>query len=90
MFWLIRKLIFVGFLVGAGWFILQMDYHGRSVKGRIREFLNAPLIQEIVRQARGEVDRYLNKKKFPTGPAMENLDESERKNLNEVLKKESR
>ena len=90
MFWLIRKLLFVGFLVGVGWFILQLDYHGRPVKERAREFFNAPLIQEIVRQVRGEVAQYLNKEKLPTGPAMENLDEHEKKKLDEVLKKESR
>lgn len=88
MFWLLRKLFFLGVLGALFWVILQLDYQGRPVKDHVREFLNAPLIQEIVRQVRGEVDSYLKKRNLPTGPAMENIDEKEKEKLEEVLEKE--
>ena len=90
MLWLIRKLVMLAVFAGLLWVILQLDYKGRPVKDYLGEFLQAPLVQEIVRQGRGAVMGYVKKDLKKETPAMEELEESERKELERVLEEESK
>ncbi len=90
MFWLLKKLVLLALIAGFVMWLLQLEYQGRPVRERAREFLQAPLIQEIVRQAKEAVSGYLKKEiKVPQGPAMEKIEEGERKELEKVLEKEA-
>ena len=90
MFWLLRKLVTIGVIVGLIWVILQLDYHGRPVKDRLGTLCRTPLVQEIGRRIKGAVGGYLKKDlKGESGPAMEELEPGDREKLKQVIEEES-
>lgn len=89
MFWLVRKLFFLGILALLVWVILNLEYQGRPVKKHVSELVKTPLVQEITRQVRGAVASYLKKDVKESGPAMEELGETERRELEKLLKEEA-
>lgn len=90
MFWLLKKLVTLLVIIGVVWFIFQLDYQGKPVSQRVQEFTKAPLVQEVSRQAKELVMKYLYKKKILNGPAMENLTDEEKKELDKVIKEKSK
>ncbi len=90
MLWLIRKLLMLAVFAALVWLILQLDYKGRPVKDYANEFLQAPLVREIVRQGKGLAAGYLKKDLKEESPAMEEVGEEERRELEKVLEEESK
>ncbi len=89
MFWLLKKLLTLVVFVGLILVILNLDYKGRPVRDYAAEFLKAPLIQEISRQAKQIVVGYLHKDLKNSAPAMEKIEEQERQELEKVIEHET-
>jgi hypothetical protein len=86
---LIRFIFTWGIIVGLVWVILQLDFQGKPVKERVSEFIKAPLIQEVVRQAKGVAVGLLTKD-LKDEPAMEKVKNEERALLEKVLEEEAK
>ena len=90
MLWLLKKLLILGVVIGLVILVLNLDYQGVPIKQRIETVLKTPLVQEISRQARGIVVGYLKKDVQELAPAMEEIGEKERKDLERLLEEASR
>ena len=90
VFWLIKKIISLVVLVVVVIFVLNFKVRGRPIQDYLNEVFRSPLIQEVVRQGKEMVMGYLHKDIQPPGPAMEKLEETERKELEKVLEKETK
>ena len=92
MFWLLKKIFGLGVFVAVLFFALQLRVGGRPLKDYLIDFYRAPLVQEAIRQGREVLQKYLHKDVGGggEGPAMEKVSEEEKKELEQVLERESR
>lgn len=98
MFWLLKKIFGLGVAIAVVFFALHLQVGGRPVKDYLADFYKSPIVQKVlddtVRQGKDAVLSYLKKDVAPSAsdadaPPMEHVEEEERKELEEVLKKES-
>jgi hypothetical protein len=97
MIWLFKKIFGLGIAIALVFFALQLQIGGRPAKDYVADVYQSPIVQEAIRQGKGIVLSYLHKDVTPSGesegvsgPPMEHLEEDERRELEDVLKKESR
>ncbi len=89
MFWIFRKIFGLAVLAAIAFFVMQYSFQGRPIKDYLVDFYSAPLVQEAGRQAKIAVMRYLNQGPKTGGdqPAMDELKDDERAELESILKK---
>ncbi|GEM_PF-3234917 len=98
MFWLIKKVFGIGIFAALVFFALQFQVGGRPIKDYVVRFYQSPLIQEAIRQTTTAVKSYLQKDVTSSkpgdpnvnAPAMDPLPDEDRRELENVLKKEAR
>ena len=90
MIWLIEKIFSLGVLAAVVFFAMQFSVGGRPVKDYVMVVYRSPLIREAVRQGVDIIKSYLDKdvgSSKSNGPAMENLNDDEKKELEKLLEK---
>lgn len=92
MIWLFKKIFGLGVVIAIVFFALHIQVGGRPAKDYLSDFFRSPLVQEAWRQGKGAVLSYLQKDVTPAEDAvpMEQLDDDERKELENILKEKSR
>ena len=92
MFWLIRKLVFWSLLIWGVVWLLNKPFEGRPLKDYLKEFIRAPIVQEGIDFTRQMIREQFDKGTPQKGvdKPMETISEKERKDLESILKKESR
>lgn len=96
MIWLFKKLFGIAVTIAIIFFALHLQIGGRQAKDYIVEAWKNPIVQAVVQQGKETVMGYLNKDispsvTSPTGakddsaPPMEQLEDDERKELENVL-----
>jgi hypothetical protein len=93
MFWLLKKIFGIGIAIALVFFALHLQVGGRPAKEYVVDAYRSPLVQEAIRQGKEAVLSYLRKDVAApddSAPPMEHLDDDERRELEDVLKKESR
>jgi hypothetical protein len=103
MFWLLKKIFGLGVTIAVIFFALHFQVGGRPVKDYLADFCRSPLVQSTFqgawRQSKDAVLGYLRKDIAPSdspdskgvkdGAPMDQVDDDERKELEDVLKKKS-
>jgi hypothetical protein len=88
MFWLLKKIFGIGVLVAVVFLALQYSVGGRPLKDYVIDLYKAPIFQEAVRQGKEFAFKYLGKyRSGQDGPALDKVDDEDRRELEKVLKK---
>lgn len=94
MFWLLKKIFGLGITIAVIFFALHLQIGGRQVKDYVTDFYHSSLFQDAWVKSKDAVLGYLQKDVSPSSPKegspMDQVDDEERKELEDVLKKESR
>ena len=94
MFWLLKKIFGLGITIAVIFFALHLQVGGRQVKDYVTDFYHSSLFQDAWVKSKDAVLGYLQKDVSPSSPKegspMDQVDDEERKELEDVLKKESR
>lgn len=97
MIWLFKKIFGLGIAIALVFFALHLQIGGRPAKEYVVDVYKSPIVQEAIRQGKDSILSYLHKDIAPPGeskdesdPPMEHLNDDERRELEDVLKKESR
>jgi hypothetical protein len=92
VFWLLKKIFGLGVTIAVIFFALHLQVGGRQVKDYVADFYHSSLFQDAWVKSKDAVLGYLQKDVAPSkeGSPMDQVDDDERKELEDVLKKESR
>ncbi|HSA59544.1 MAG TPA: hypothetical protein VLJ37_07650 [bacterium] len=97
MIWLFKKIFGLGIAIALVFFALHFQIGGRPAKDYVVDVYRSAIVQEAIRQGKDSILSYLRKDISPpnesegeSAPPMEHLDDDERRELEDVLKKESR
>ena len=92
MFWLMKKIFGIGVTIAVIFFALHFQVGGRQVKDYVADFYHSALFQDAWKSSRDAVLGYLRKAVAPSNDAapMDQVNDDERKELEDVLKKQSK
>ena len=69
MFWLIRKIFWIGVLVAIVYYGSNYQLDGKPVKQYVREFFDSPLVQSAIKAGKEEIQDFLNHPSSSSEPA---------------------
>ena len=75
MFWLIRKIFWIGVLVAIVYYGSNYQLDGKPVKQYVREFFDSPLVQSAIKAGKEEIQDFLSSDVVSNGKVLRGLAE---------------
>lgn len=69
MFWLLRKIFWIGVLIAIIYYGSNYQIDGKPVKQYVQEFIDSPLVQSIFKAGKEEVEEFWNKQSDTPEPS---------------------
>ena len=70
MFWLIRKIFWIGVLVAIVYYGANYQVDGKPVKQYVSEFFDSPLVQSALKAGKEEIQQLMDQKSSNSEPSI--------------------